>query len=96
MSSQQSAWNYTKKSQIAPPPKDVIEIVNESVYGTHLRMLLKMDLRLKIDAKNRKIKIESMRKNHKCVWGTLDDAIQGPPDNTPGIAPEGELQYFYI
>ena len=67
VSSQQSAWNYTKKSQIAPPPKDVIEIVNESVYGTHLRMLLKMDLRLKIDAKNRKIKIESMRKNHKCV-----------------------------
>ena len=31
--------------------KDVTEIANERVYGTHLRMLLKMDLRVQIDAK---------------------------------------------
>ena len=57
--SQQSAWNYTTKSQIAFP-KDVTEIVNESVYGTHLRMLFKMDLRVQIDAKSGQLKIESM------------------------------------
>ena len=57
--SQQSAWNYTTKSQIAPP-KDVTEIANESVYGTHLRMLFKMDLRVLMDAKSDQLKIESM------------------------------------
>ena len=46
-------------SQIAPP-KDVTEIANDSVYGTHLRMLLKMNLRLQIDAKSAQLKIESM------------------------------------
>ena len=46
-------------SQIAPP-KDVTEIANERVYGTHLRMLLKMNLRLQIDAKSAQLKIESM------------------------------------
>ena len=56
---QQSAWNYTTKSQIAPP-KDVTEIANESVYGTHLRMLFKMDLRVQMDAKSGQLKIESM------------------------------------
>ena len=57
--SQQSAWNYTTKSQIAPP-KDVTEIANESVYGTHLRMLFKMDLRVQMDAKSGQLKFESM------------------------------------
>ena len=57
--SQQSAWNYTTKSQIAPP-KDVNKIVNESVYGTHLRMLFKMDLRVQMDAKSGQSKIDSM------------------------------------
>ena len=47
------------KSQIAPP-KDVTEIANESVYGTHLRMLFKMDLRVQMDAKSGQSKIESM------------------------------------
>ena len=41
-------------------PKDVIEVTNESVYGKHLRMFLKMDLRVQIDAKSGKLKIESM------------------------------------
>ena len=57
--SQQFVWNYTTKSQIAPR-KDVIEIANESVYGMHLRMLLKMDLRVQMDAKSGQLKIESM------------------------------------
>ena len=56
---QQSAWNYITKSQTAPP-KDVTEIANESVYGTHLRMLFKMDLRVQMDAKSGQLKIESM------------------------------------
>ena len=56
---QQSAWNYITKSQIAPP-KDVTEIANESAYGTHLRMLFKMDLRVQMDAKSGQSKIESM------------------------------------
>ena len=69
---QQSAWNYTTKSQIAPP-KDVTEIANENVYATHLRMLFKMDIRVQMDAKSGQLKIESS-----------------------GVAPKGELQYFYI
>ena len=36
-------------------PKDVTEIANESVYGMHLRMLLKMDLRVQMDAKSGKV-----------------------------------------
>ena len=47
----------TRKSQIAPP--NVIEIANESVYGTHLRMLSKMDLRVQMDAKSALLKNES-------------------------------------
>ena len=51
-------------------------------------------------AKSGQLKIESMsesanRKNDKCVWDALDDTTQGPPDNTPGVAPKGELQYSY-
>ena len=57
--SQQSVWNYTTKSQIAPK-EDVTEIANESVYGTHLRMLFKMDLRVQMNAKSGQLKIESM------------------------------------
>ena len=57
--SQQSVWNFTTKSQIAPR-KDVTEIANESVYGTHLRVLFKMDLRVLMDAKSGQLKIESM------------------------------------
>ena len=49
----------TAKLQIAPP-KDVIEIANETVYGTHLRMLLKIDVRVQMDAKSGQLKIESM------------------------------------
>ena len=51
--------HYTTKLQITPP-KDVTEIENESVYGTHLRMLFKMDLRVQMDAKSGQLKIESM------------------------------------
>ena len=51
--------NYITKSQIASP-KDVTEIAIESVYGTHLRMLFKMDLRVQMDAKSGQSKIESM------------------------------------
>ena len=57
--SQQSACNYATKSLIAPP-KDVIEVTNESVYGTHMRILLKMNLRVQMDAKSGKLKVESM------------------------------------
>ena len=65
--------DYTTKLQIAPP-KDVIEIANKSVYGTHLRILFKMDLRVQMDAKSGQLKFESM---------------------SSGVAPKGELQYFY-
>ena len=41
-------------------PKDVIEVTNESVYGKHLKVLLKMDLRVQMDAESGKLKIESM------------------------------------
>ena len=57
--SEQSAWNYTTKSLIALR-KDETEIANESVYGTHLRMFFKMDLRVQMDAKSGQLKIESM------------------------------------
>ena len=56
---QQSAWNYIIKSQIGPP-KDVMEIANESVYGTQLRILLKIDLRVQMNAKPGQLKIENM------------------------------------
>ena len=59
MYSQQSVWNYTTKSQIAPR-KDVTEITNESLYETQLRMLFKMDVRVQMDAKSGQLKIESM------------------------------------
>ena len=42
------------------PPQDVTEIPNKGVYGTHLRMLFKMDLRVQMDAKSGQLKIESM------------------------------------
>ena len=58
-SSQESAWSYITKSQLAPP-KDVIEIANESLYGTHFRMFLKIDLRVQMDAKSGQLKIENM------------------------------------
>ena len=69
--SQQSAWNYAIKSQI-DLPKDVIEVTNDSVYGTHLRMLLKMDLRVQMDAKSDQLKIESMSEsaNGKTIYAT--------------------------
>ena len=57
--SQQSAWNCTAKSQIALPI-DVTEIANACVYGRHLRMLFKMDLRVQMDAKSGQLKIDSM------------------------------------
>ena len=38
--------------------KDVTVIANESVYGMHLRMLLKMDLRVQMDAKSGQLKIK--------------------------------------
>ena len=41
-------------------PKDVTEIAIESVYGMHLRMLLKMDLRVQMDAKSGQLKIKSV------------------------------------
>ena len=57
--SEQSTWNYTTKSQIAPP-EVVTEIANESVYGMHLRMVFTMDLRVQMDAKSSQLKIESI------------------------------------
>ena len=41
-------------------PKDVTESANESVYRMHLRMLLKMDLRVQMDAKSGQLKIKSV------------------------------------
>ena len=35
-------------------------MANESVYGTKLRMLLKMDLMVQMDVKSGQLKIESM------------------------------------
>ena len=45
-------------SQVAPT-KDVTEIANESVYGTHSRMLLKIDLTVQMNAKFGPLKNES-------------------------------------
>ena len=56
---QESVSNYIIKSKIVAP-KDVIEIANESVYGTHLRIPLKIDLRMQMDAKFGQLKIENM------------------------------------
>ena len=55
----QSTICLTIKSQIAPL-KDVIEIANESVYGTHLKMLLKIELRVEMNTKSGQLKIESI------------------------------------
>ena len=49
------------KSQIVPQ-KDVTEIANESLYETHLRMLLKIGLRVHMDAKSSQLKDESKSK----------------------------------
>ena len=46
-------------NQIAPP-KDVTEIANEGVCGTHLRVVLKIDLRAQVDAKSGQLKLENM------------------------------------
>ena len=55
----QSTICLTVKLQIAPQ-KDIIEMVNERVYGMHLRMLLKIDVRVQKEAKSGQLKIESM------------------------------------
>ena len=49
------------KSQIVPQ-KDVTEIANESLYETHLRMLLKIGLWVHMDAKSSQLKDESKSK----------------------------------
>ena len=46
--------------------------------------------------KNLKYEWECKWKDDKCVWGALDDTVQGAPDNTSGVAPKGELQYLHI
>ena len=40
-------------------PKSFIEIANDSVYETHLRMLLKMDFKVQMDTKSWQLKNES-------------------------------------
>ena len=40
-------------------PPNVIEISNESVYGTHLRMLSKMNLSVQMNEKSAQLKNES-------------------------------------
>ena len=55
-----SVRNLLGTTQVAPT-KDVTEITNESVYGKHLTILFKMDLRVQMDAKSGQLKIESMR-----------------------------------
>ena len=52
------AWSYIKNVQIAPL-RDAIKITNEIVYGTHSKMLLKMELRVQMNAKSRQLKNES-------------------------------------
>ena len=42
--------NYTRKSYLALT--NVIEIVNEQAYGTRLKTISEIDLRLQIDAKS--------------------------------------------
>ena len=54
---QKSAGNLSRISQIASP--NVIEIASESVYGTHLRMLSKTDVRVQMDAKSGQLKNDS-------------------------------------
>ena len=61
-----------KKSQLAPP-KDVIEIANYRVYGTHLRILLKIGLREQMDAKSGQLKFENMNES---VNGKMINAFE--------------------
>ena len=39
-------------------PKDQIKVANDSVYGTHLRMILKMDSKVQTDTKSGQLKNE--------------------------------------
>ena len=50
------------KSKIAPP-KDQIKVANDSVYGTHLKMLLKMNSKVQTDTKSGQLKNEK-----KCTF----------------------------
>ena len=50
----------TRKTQIAPP--NVIEIANDRVCGTHLRISIKIGLRMQTDAKLGQLKNESKTK----------------------------------
>ena len=63
----------TEKPSIAPP-KDVTEIANKRVYGTHLRMLLKRDIRVQMDVKFGKLKNESKSE----LFSAPGDALQDP------------------
>ena len=44
-------------SQVAP--RNATEIAKERVYGTHLKVISKMDLRLQIDKKSEQLKKEN-------------------------------------
>ena len=64
---------------VAPP--DVIKIANKSVYGTHLRMLSKMDLRVRLDTKSGQLK-NALGIAPKCArQDRYKDAEKGAPEN---------------
>ena len=50
--------------QIKVAPPDVTGMKNESVYGTHLRMLSKFNLKVHMDAKSGPLRNESK----SCTW----------------------------
>lgn len=56
-------------------PKDVINIGNETVYGTHLKMLLKMNLRVQMNAKSVQLKNESKIDAHEGANRTTINAF---------------------
>ena len=50
-----------------------LRIANESVYGTYLRMLSEMDLRVQIDAKSGQLKV--------CATGVAQESANGTTIN---------------
>ena len=76
------AWNYIRKSQIAPP--NVTEVANERVYGTYVRMLSKMYQAkgaVQMDATSGQWK----KKSKSGIFSALTDAQQNASGTTTNI-----------
>ena len=58
-----------------------LRIANESVYGTYLRMLSKMDLRVQIDAKSGQLKMKLRVNFLVCATGVAQESANGTTIN---------------